>query len=159
MTREPLCHLLENNLHAVVHRRDPCEELDYWVHAITCIGQTSGTKVEQSDGEVADQNCDVLITCHSACGEPEKRSAQSDTDKGGHVSEHITSRAVIEVKAIEGEECDEHRVDPRHSQNLTDDGKEVGMDGVHVIGVFALKNRVVLGDLQDLAEAHVDEVI
>ena len=47
-----LRHLLEDNLHGIVHRRYPGQELDNWVGATACVGQTTSSEVEERDGKV-----------------------------------------------------------------------------------------------------------
>ena len=75
--RATLRDLLENDLASVVHRRYPAQELDEKVCFITCVRETSSTKVQQGDKEITDQDS--------------RQKSQPITKDSNHLSIHMPS--------------------------------------------------------------------
>ena len=82
-------HNLEHNLHAIVHRRNPREELDHWIGVITCVCKAPCSKVKQSDAQISYQNCNILIVSHRSDCDAEKAARRCNPTKCEHVCEKI----------------------------------------------------------------------
>ena len=63
---------LEHDLHAIVHRRDPREELYHWISVVACICEASCSEVKQSHAQISYQNGHVLIIRHCTHSESKK---------------------------------------------------------------------------------------
>ena len=78
-----------------MHGRDPGEELDEKVHSFARVREASGAKIEQGDGEVADEKSDHAIARYGPCTHAEHGPTHGNTKEGRHVHEHIADCTVL----------------------------------------------------------------
>ena len=142
-----------------MHRRDPRQELDYGVHVSASIGQATSTEVEEHNRHVANQDRSCLVVRQSPAEKPKEDTSKIQQQQDRHVGKQVSGAIVLKSEAVEGANRDDCWVHPAEGQDLADHREVVRVDGVHVVGVLALENRVVVGYLQNLAEAAIDKLV
>ena len=152
-------HNLEHNLHAIVHRRDPREELDHWIGVISCVCKAPCSKVKEGDAQISNQNCHILIVSHRTDWEAKKAARRCNPTKREHVCEKIRGSPLLKLEAVEGDECEQDWVDPDTGETLSKDGQVIRVHGVHMIWDLSLKNWIILRYLHDLAKKQVDQLV
>ena len=154
-----LDYLPEQQLRAVLHGRDPRQELDDGVHVTTSIGQDARTKVEENDWRVANQECALLVLSQSTAEKPKEDTSKMHQEQDQHVSEKVLEGAILKSKSVERAACEDSWVNPSECENLADQWNVKRVHGVHVVCMLALKYRIELRDLQNLSEAAIYELI
>ena len=126
-------HNLEHNLHAIVHRGDPREELDHWIGVISCVCKAPCSKIKESDAQISNQNCHILIVSHRADCDAKKAARRCNSTKREHVCEKIRGSQLLKLEAVKGDKCEQDRVDPDAGETLCKYGQVIRVHGVHVI--------------------------
>ena len=154
-----LGYLLEQQLGAVVHGRDPRQELDDGVHVTTSIGHDTRAKVEENDGRVANQERALLVLSQSTAEKSKGDTSEMHQEMDQHVSEKVFGGVILKSKSVERAACEDSWVNPSECENLADQWDVERVHGVHVVCMLALEYRIELRDLQNLTEAGIYERI